>query len=162
MRFYKLNVDGGSAGNLWPSGGGGGVVWDHHSRVLVGFARHYGHAANTLSECRALLDGLKMCRNLGLRNILVELDSKVVVGWFLSGVCRFWYLWEFWEEVQELVSLLNTKVQHVFHEANMVAVFLAKEGTRAVSLDFSEENDESGWFQGLVRINRWGLPYFRA
>ncbi|KAF5458687.1 hypothetical protein F2P56_022700, partial [Juglans regia] len=70
----RLNVDGGSCGNLGESGGGG-VIQNSQGEVVVGFAHSYGHATNTLAECRALLDGLRLCKHLGLRDIMVESDS---------------------------------------------------------------------------------------
>ncbi|XP_042954714.1 uncharacterized protein LOC122291135 [Carya illinoinensis] len=124
--MLKLNVNGESCGNLGMLGGGG-VIWDSQGRVLVGFAHLYGQATNTIVECRALLDGLRLCRSLGLRDLLVESDSTVVVGWMASGISKYWFLWDFWEEVKMLVRLLKVRVRHNFREANMVADFLAKE-----------------------------------
>lgn len=58
-------------------------------RFLGGFAHCYGHATNTIAECRAFLDGLRLCQQLGLRDVLVELDSSVVVGWFILRSCTY-------------------------------------------------------------------------
>ncbi|XP_042942667.1 receptor-like protein EIX1 [Carya illinoinensis] len=82
------------------------------------------------TEPRGSPDGLRLCRHFGLRDILVELDSTVIVGWLASGVCKYWFLWKFWEEVKALVSELNVRFGHIFREANMVADFLAKQGTQ--------------------------------
>ncbi|XP_041026987.1 14.7 kDa ribonuclease H-like protein [Juglans microcarpa x Juglans regia] len=102
----KLNVDGGSCGNPGISGGGG-IIRDDQGGVVAGFAHNYGHATNTIAECRALLDGLRLCRQLGLRDVLVESDSMVIVGWFL---------WKFWEEITTMVGELNVRFRHIFRE----------------------------------------------
>lgn len=89
---FKLNVvDGGSCGNPGMSSGGG-IIRDSQGRVLAGFAHFYEYTINTIVECRALLNGLWLCKLLGLRDLLVESDSSVVVGWLCSGICRYWFL----------------------------------------------------------------------
>lgn len=47
----KMNVDGGSCGNPGMSGGGG-VFRDYQGKVVAGFAHFYGHATDTIAECR--------------------------------------------------------------------------------------------------------------
>ncbi|XP_041022432.1 uncharacterized protein LOC121263546 [Juglans microcarpa x Juglans regia] len=51
-RLFKLNVDGRSSGNLGRSGCGG-IIHDYQGNVVAGFAHIYGHATNTIAECRA-------------------------------------------------------------------------------------------------------------
>lgn len=75
----KLNVDGGSCGNPGLSGGGG-IIRDSQGIVIATFAHFYSQATNTIIECRALLDGLRLCHSLGLRDLLVEFDSSVVIS----------------------------------------------------------------------------------
>ncbi|KAG2720837.1 hypothetical protein I3760_02G052600 [Carya illinoinensis] len=81
---YKLNVDGSWLRNLGLACG-----------VLAGFAIHYGQVSNNVAEGRALLDGLKLAQQLGIRDILVESDSEVIVRWIQAGKCSLWYLWDF-------------------------------------------------------------------
>ncbi|KAG6658115.1 hypothetical protein CIPAW_04G137600 [Carya illinoinensis] len=95
---YKLNVDGNSLRNPGLAGGGG-VIRDHDGRVLAGFSIHYGQVSNTVAEGRALLDGLKLAQQLGIRDILVESDSDVIVKWIQAGKCSLWYLWDFWDDI---------------------------------------------------------------
>lgn len=49
MGCMKLNVDGGSCGNLGRSGGGG-IIWDDRGKVITGFAHFYGHVMNNVAE----------------------------------------------------------------------------------------------------------------
>ncbi|XP_042944792.1 uncharacterized protein LOC122278673 [Carya illinoinensis] len=60
--------------------GGGGIIRDYSGSCIAGFAHHYGVATNTVAECCALLDGLRICKNLGLQNVVVESDSKIVLA----------------------------------------------------------------------------------
>lgn len=69
----NLNVDGGSFVNLGESSGGD-IIRNALGRTITGFAHHYGSAINNIVECKALLDGFRLCRRLGLKNVLVESD----------------------------------------------------------------------------------------
>ncbi|XP_058075745.1 uncharacterized protein LOC131224226 [Magnolia sinica] len=78
MGWLKLNIDGSSRGNPGESGGGG-VCRDHSSNLIFAFHRYYSTASNTITETQAMLDGLNICSYLGLTNIIVESDSKLIV-----------------------------------------------------------------------------------
>lgn len=77
---FKLNMHGSSYGNSGASGEGG-VIRDAQGRVLAGFSQFFGHANNTIVECRALLDGLRLCHEMGLRDIW----WKAIPVWWLGG-----------------------------------------------------------------------------
>ncbi|KAF5471469.1 hypothetical protein F2P56_008257 [Juglans regia] len=145
--FYKIinYVDGGSCGNLGEVGGGG-ILRDNNGDVLGGFAHAYGDATNTIAECRALYDGLRLCRQLNLRDVLVESDSTVIVGWLASWICKYWFLWDFWEEVTSMVRELNARFRHIYGEANMVADVLAKQRAQGLTSDFFDSLPFKGVF----------------
>ncbi|CAI9780517.1 unnamed protein product [Fraxinus pennsylvanica] len=113
---YKLNVDGASKGNPGLVGGGG-VLRDSNGTFLAGFSHHYSPCTNMVAETRALLDGLCMCRDLG--------------------------------------------VQLVFREANMAADFLAKMASDGSSIDFLYGDEVPTTLRGILRTDRWKLPYLR-
>ncbi|MQL92920.1 hypothetical protein Taro_025554 [Colocasia esculenta] len=71
----KLNV--GGAFKLANSGAsGGGILRDHEGRFVFSFAKNYQGAIFALdAETRALRDGLTICCNKGILDILVETDS---------------------------------------------------------------------------------------
>lgn len=98
----KLNVDGASKGNPGPSGGGG-LLRDSLGTCWAGLAHHYGVCTNMMAETRALLDGLCLYRDVGVVNIMVETDSKVIAEWANKGTCSLWWLWDFWEDIIELI-----------------------------------------------------------
>jgi ribonuclease HI len=156
----KLNVDGSSIGNPG-SAGGGGILRDSKGRCWAGFSRHYGNCTNMAAETRALLDGLRMCRDLGIRDIIVETDSNIVVQWLHKDTCSLWWLWEFWEEILELTRLLNAQVQHVFREANMAADLLAKNGSSGVSFDLSFGDKVPALLKGILHTDSLEIPYLR-
>ncbi|XP_042962389.1 uncharacterized protein LOC122296652 [Carya illinoinensis] len=85
--MIKLNVDGGARTNPGEAGGGG-VIRDSSGRCIAGFAHFYRNATNTAAECSALLDGLRLCKQLQFQNDLIESDSSVVMNWLASGIYR--------------------------------------------------------------------------
>ncbi|KAG6707971.1 hypothetical protein I3842_06G057300 [Carya illinoinensis] len=113
---YKLNVYGSSLRNPGLASGRG-VIRDHDGQV-----------SNNVDEGRALFDGLKLAQQLGIRDILVESDSEVIVRWIQAGKCNLWYFWDFWDDIQRLFVDLQCSIRHIFKKANMVADYLAKEG----------------------------------
>ena len=74
----KLNSDGCSRGNPGESGGGS-VLRDDKGRVLWAQADSYGVTKNMVAECRALLQGLKLCAASGVASVDIEVDSMVLV-----------------------------------------------------------------------------------
>ncbi|CAI9781002.1 unnamed protein product [Fraxinus pennsylvanica] len=154
----KLNVDGSSLGN--PSQAcGGGVICNDKGMVLAAFATNFGIASNNEAELRALLEGLKLCQHIGVFHVDVECDSKIVVEWMLKRKCTVWYLWDFWEELLNLMNLFEIQVSHQFQEGNQVADFLAKMGAHGVTQRFSIGLPM--YARGLARLDRIGVPYIR-
>ncbi|CAI9772542.1 unnamed protein product [Fraxinus pennsylvanica] len=98
----KLNVDGGSNGNLGAARGGR-LIRDISDRLIASFAHFYGVAINTLAESCTLRDGLAMCKEQGWVDFVVESDSMLMVKWAQDGRCTLW-------------------------EENMAADYLAKNG----------------------------------
>ncbi|KAG2663975.1 hypothetical protein I3760_16G057900 [Carya illinoinensis] len=149
----KLNVDGGACSNPGEAGGGG-VIRDSNGKCIARFGHHYRTATNTVAECRALLDGLRLCKELRFQDVLVGSDSSVVMNWLAFGIFRLWFLWDFWEEIRKIAIEINACFRHIFLEENMVANFLAKEGTHGVNTDFAR-------LKGLIRMDWLEMAFIR-
>jgi ribonuclease HI len=81
-----LHVDGASRGNPGPSAVGV-IVHLPTGEELFSAGRKIGRATNNVAEYRAVIEGLKLARELGARRITVRLDSELVVKQ-LNGVYR--------------------------------------------------------------------------
>ncbi|KAF5471137.1 hypothetical protein F2P56_011600 [Juglans regia] len=92
------------------------------------FAASTGMGSNNKAELMALLLGLRKCKELGFSNVVVEMDSLLVITLLRAGRCSLWYLDDFWEEIQSLILVLNIQILHVFREANAAADYLARLG----------------------------------
>ncbi|KAG7988464.1 hypothetical protein I3843_03G189700 [Carya illinoinensis] len=142
----KLNIDGGSCGNPGPIGGGG-ILRDYRGDVIGGL-----HINIDMPLILLLNAGPYM---------MVFGYVDVIVGWLAFGICKYWFLLDFWEEVQLMVRELNVHFRHIYREANMMADFLAKQGARGLTLDFNDASAIHGQIQGLVRLDKIGMPYLR-
>ncbi|WP_024803633.1 bifunctional RNase H/acid phosphatase [Nocardia sp. BMG51109] len=74
-----VEADGGSRGNPGPAGFGA-VVWDaDRAEVLAERKEAIGVATNNVAEYRGLIAGLAAAAELGVREVDVRMDSKLVV-----------------------------------------------------------------------------------
>ena len=131
LNWYKLNTDGVSCGNLGRAGGGG-VIRDSARNWIKGFARYIGYTTSIIAEFWALRDGLNLSIQLGVQNLEVELDAKVIVDLINSrNSSNTAYSSLLFDCILLLEMIPHTKVKHVFWEANKCADALARKGCHA-------------------------------
>ena len=131
LNWYKLNTDGASCGNL-EKVGGGGVIRDSARNWIRGFARYIGYTTSIIAEFWALRDGLNLAIQLGVQNLEVELDAKVIVDLINSrnsSNTTYSSLLFYCRLLLEMIP--HTKVKHVFWEANKCADALARKRCHA-------------------------------
>ena len=127
--WTKLNVDGASKGNPGLAGGGG-VLRNHRGDWIKGFAANFGMCSSVKAEMLALLQGLRLARNLGIARLEVHMDSKVVVD-IMTGATNSNQLYYFTaKKCKELIyeSGWIIKLNHHYRESNRVADWLASLG----------------------------------
>ena len=78
-------MDGASCGNPGKAGGGG-VIRNYHGGWVRGFSRSIGHTTSVMAEWWALRDGLNLAIHLGINQLEVELDTKVIVELLKSTI----------------------------------------------------------------------------
>ena len=126
--WCKLNTDGASLGNPGKAGGGG-VIRDCEGRWMRGFARSIGFTTSIMAEFWALRDGLLLAGQIGVQNLVIELDAKVVVELFQSMSSSNAFYSSLLADCRSLLGRFqHYKVQHAFREVNRVADALAKLG----------------------------------
>ena len=88
---FKLNFDGALLGNPGKSlgnpgkAGGGGLILESHGKWVTGYMRrNIGVATSIIAEFWAFRDGLLLASQLGITQLVVELDAKVIVDLVLS------------------------------------------------------------------------------
>jgi ribonuclease HI len=81
-----LFADGGSRGNPGPAASGA-VLFAEDGTTLAEVGEYIGIATNNVAEWRALVAGLAKARELGIDDIVVRMDSELVVRQ-ITGVYR--------------------------------------------------------------------------
>ncbi|KAL3513418.1 hypothetical protein ACH5RR_026135 [Cinchona calisaya] len=76
---YKLNNNDVSRGNLREAVGRG-IIRNHHGDLIAGFASYYSCCTtNMKEEARALLQGIQLCQIMQITNIMLEIDSSMLL-----------------------------------------------------------------------------------
>ena len=105
----------------------GGILRDNHGRMVMAFTTPIGEGTNNMAGTEAAIFGLSWALELGYRNIILDLDSQIVVNCFLKKATPQWNIITRLERIQNLISQTqNFKCLHVFREANCVADALSK------------------------------------
>lgn len=77
-RYVIVHADGGSRGNPGPAAIGVEVL-DDSGKVLHQISKRIGRATNNEAEYQALIAGLHAALNLGAQEVMVRMDSELVV-----------------------------------------------------------------------------------
>ena len=126
--WHKLNTNGASIGNPGKAGGGG-VIRDCHGDWVKGYSRSIGYTTSVLVEWWALQDGLILAIQLGINQLEVELDAKVIVELLNGAECPNRSYSSLMNDCRSLMArLVQVWVRNCFREANQCADFLAKRG----------------------------------
>ena len=126
--WFKLNSNGASFGNLGKASGGG-LICDHNGKWIKGYMRHIGFASSITAEFWALKDRLLLASQLGITQLLVELDAKVVVDLMRSSKFSNNSFSSFLNDCKYLLRQFHqVRISHVFREANRCVDHLTKGG----------------------------------
>lgn len=124
---YVLMFDGGCRGNPGPSGAGY-VIYNGNEEIAYGY-KYIGVTTNNVAEYTALILGLKTAVEMGINNIIVKGDSKLVINQ-LQGVwnVKADNLVPFNKEAKTLMcALSNVRLEHIKRSFNKRADLLANE-----------------------------------
>ncbi|KAK0606220.1 hypothetical protein LWI29_035317 [Acer saccharum] len=135
----KLNLDGSSLGNPGPSSEGG-VLRDSAGNFIFGFSKFFSSCSNNEVELRAVMYGITICKHLGHDDIDIECDSDVVLSWIRARTCNLWYLWDFWDQLIDLLEGFDFSIHHLYREGNKVADALARHGASGRDNVFSSSS----------------------
>ncbi|XP_043696601.1 uncharacterized protein LOC122647215 [Telopea speciosissima] len=130
----KLNIDGASKGNLGLSGRGG-IIEDSEGKMIAAFLNFYRICTNVVAKMRVLLDGLRLCAELGFNG------------------CH---------DVLALVDSLGVNLYFSFWESNRAADFLANLAcSRTSNSSFQCGQNVPQELSRILHEDKDGLPIFR-
>ena len=116
--WHKLNTDGASIGNPGKVGGEG-VIRDCHGDWVKEYSRSIGYTTSVLAVWWALWDGLILAIQLGINQLEVELDAKVIVELLNGAECPNRSYSPLLNDCRSLIArLVQVRVRHCFREAN--------------------------------------------
>ncbi len=131
----EIYVDGGSRGNPGPSGVGV-VILDANGKRLKEVSKYIGEATNNIAEYNALLYGLEEALMLRIDEIVVNLDSELVVKQ-LAGDYRVKDpgLKPLFERAMNMLkSFKSFEIRHIDREKNKEADKLVNRAINLASL----------------------------
>ena len=124
----KLNTDGAASKALGVAGGGG-LIRDNQGNWIVSFSRRIGVTNSFMAEVWALRDGLMLCNQMNLSDVIVELDTKVLVNAFKNPSYANSVISPLFEDYKQLASQIPRHcIRHIYREANKCANKLASIG----------------------------------
>ena len=131
----KLNTDGATSKALGVAGGGG-LIRDNQGNWVIGFSRRIGVTNSFMVEVWALRDGLMLCNQMNLSDVIVELDTKALVDAFKNPSYANSIISPLFEDYKQLANQIPRHcIRHVYCEANKCTNKLASIGLNQ-SLDF--------------------------
>jgi ribonuclease HI len=122
LKRVVLYADGGSRGNPGPSASGF-VIEDESGRILQTWNKYLGITTNNQAEYHALVAGLEWCKQHQIPEIVVRLDSLLVVNQ-MKGIYKVKNrdLWTLYETAKKLqLAFRFFEVSHVPRELNKLA-----------------------------------------
>ncbi|KAK6777637.1 hypothetical protein RDI58_024355 [Solanum bulbocastanum] len=124
--WVKLNTDGSALKDLGNIGAGG-ILKDQKGDIIFAFSVPLGQGTHNQAEVEAAVFGLAWCVQLNHGNVILEVDSQLLVDWFMNKTAIPWTLSAQMQKLRHLVTQLNqVKCIHTFREANSVADALSK------------------------------------
>ena len=133
--WIKLNVDGCSKGNPGVAGAGG-VLRDNMGSWIAGFTRNNGICSSVTAELWAAYIGLQLTWDRGYRKVILESDSRVVIGLMQGDTPSMDRNYTLTMQIRDMLERdWEIQTVHIFREANCVADWLANYGLSRDVLD---------------------------
>ena len=113
--------------------GVGGLIRNHDGNWVQGYARGLGHTSSFMAELWTLRDGLILAREMGLNNLIIELDALTVVT-LMNNVSANLLMEPLLTDYRNLLKeISNKRVIHTYRENNQCADVSAKLGVQSLS-----------------------------
>jgi len=117
MGWANLNSDGSALGNTGRVSGGG-VIKDHDGHWLKGYARPLGCTNSCMAELWAQRDSLLIAKEMGINNLIIELDALSVVLLMNNNIANL-LMESLLINCKNLVrEIPNKQIIHIYKEAN--------------------------------------------
>ncbi|PKU71968.1 Putative ribonuclease H protein [Dendrobium catenatum] len=156
--WIKINTDGSYNGKV---AGCGGIIRNHLGQVIKAFAGPVFGKSACVAELNGIIYGIKMCINLGYDRVWIEVDAMNIFHYIHSNslfIAENYYLIR---ELKQNLANIIFKIFHIHREGNGCADALATIGCQLREYVEFNSNDIPRIVNGLVRLDRSGLPYIK-
>ncbi|XP_071920627.1 uncharacterized protein [Coffea arabica] len=139
---------------------GGGLLRDSQGKLIFAFYKEFGEQDVLSAESLALLFGLNLCLQRGLRPSVVEVDSKALVQLVVSGAIAKWPLCNILRKIRSLLEGFSATVSHIFREANSSADRLAAVGASGICI-YDHIHQVPAIVRATIVLDARGVPGVR-
>ncbi|KAH9666643.1 putative ribonuclease H protein [Citrus sinensis] len=106
--------------------GAGGVIRDSFGNWISGFSMNIGESSVIMAELWGLYQGLSIAWNVGIRHLLVEVDSLCVTQMIFQQVVVPNVFYALVVAIRDFLSRnWQMSISHIYREANSAAYFMA-------------------------------------
>lgn len=122
---FKLNFDGASRGNPGLAGVVM-VIYDHKVRIVQARCHVIGFKSNNCAKFFALSFGLDMAISLGIKDLIIEGDSMVIIQSVMKKKSNCWKLQYILDHILQKLDFFDSFfISHYYREVNKIADCLA-------------------------------------
>lgn len=126
--WVKLNTDGAKK-HINGMANARNLVWDEDGNWVVGFWTKIGNTTSYSAELWGLRDGLKLVKERGLNQIIIELDSEAVTKALADQSYSDIHGGTLLRDYRELLkSVRDYRINHTLREWNKCVDWLANQG----------------------------------
>ena len=109
------------------------MIRDHSDHWIKGYSRALRTTNSFIAELWALRNGLIIAKDLGLNNLIVELDALSVVHMINNDTSNLLIEPLLFDCKSLYREIPNKQIQHVYREANQCVDALARLGSSVIS-----------------------------
>ncbi|XP_077231963.1 uncharacterized protein LOC143865528 [Tasmannia lanceolata] len=119
---FKINTD----ALLDSEGGGiGGLIRDEYGMVIAMFSMNVEREEIFELELLAVHQGITLAREMGLKSIWIESDSKLAIDMIIGTSSRPWSKLNLIKDIKKSLACFDSwKLSHIWREDNAAADFL--------------------------------------
>jgi ribonuclease HI len=131
-KYYLLQFDGASKGNGNKSAGGS-VLFNSDNKIIFTYGQYLSKSTNNQAEYMGLLGGLEKAKTFGIRNLLIEGDSLLIIKQILGEYkVKNFILQKFHSKI---IKLLNDHfdsigIKHIYRNYNKIADGIANDAIK--------------------------------
>nr|XP_009757964.1 PREDICTED: uncharacterized protein LOC104210705 [Nicotiana sylvestris] len=146
----------------FPSRGWINVNTDGACDLIYAEGREISEGTNNESEAVAIVEALKMCKNLNYFQIWLQRDSMLLKNIIEESWKPPWYITEHVEEILRLKEQSIIKVTHIFREGNTLADHLANYALDEGNTECHGFWDMDSKGRRIINEDKMQCPYIRV